>query len=634
MTTRQLAFKGPPSLAVAAGATTPNPGIAGVQVWSTTTSSILTWDGSQWAAAASGAPTSDSILAPVDMDVPNGHSWWADGFNNYGWSTSGGNGSLLGLGVAVAATPASTGLDGTFPHSTFTTTAATYQAAGMFVSERREFKRGSAAHGGFVFEALCGFEAANGCMFIGMQAGSLLYADTPANTAQAIGIGNSVGDNSLTTFRVFFGNGTAFSSTPYSRPAGTRNAPFYKVYIRVLPGASIAKMWVIDYGIAGSPEGIMALNGLEIDISSLPVAANLEPTMGVGTAGQTNARSFRGYWMKAHHWRANAPYAEAAANITGNANTATALATPRLINGVAFDGTQDITIGGGGGGSQATLILTSETPDVPAANEVVLFRRDIAGREMLAIMGPSGLDTTLQPHWGRNKVATWNPAGNGTVIVANGAAALTATGTATAANVATTNRHTRQKRLDYLVTTAAATAVAGFRYAAAQWTIGAATAGDGGFHMIFRWAPATGVATATNRCFVGMANTTAAPTDVEPSTITNIVGVGWDAADANIQIMHRGTGAITKVNLGASFPVPTTDRTESYEIALFSPPGTTQQVGWTFTNNVTGVAASGVITTNMPTNTTLLAPRGWMSVGGTSSVIGIALMSGYIESDY
>lgn len=582
MTTRQLAFKGPPSLAVAAGATTPNPGIPGVQVWSTTALSTLTWDGSQWAAPASGAPTSDSILAPVDMDVPSGHSWWADGFNNYGYTNSGGSGSLLGAGAAVAATPASTGLEGTFPHSTFTTTAATYQAAGMFVSERREFKRGSAAHGGFVFEALCGFEAANGCMFIGMQAGGLLYADTPANTAQAIGIGNSVGDNSLTTFRVFFGNGTAFSSTPYSRPAGTRNAPFYKVYIRVLPGASIAKMWVIDYGIAGSPEGIMALNGLEIDISSLPVAANLEPTMGVGTAGLTNARSFRGYWMKAHHWRANAPYAEAAANITGNANTATALATPRLINGVAFDGTQDITIGGGGGGSRAT----------------------------------------------------WNPAGNGTVIVANGAAALTATGTATAANVATTNRHTRQKRLDYLVTTAAATAVAGFRYAAAQWTIGAATAGDGGFRMIFRWAPATGVTTATNRCFVGMADTTAAPTDVEPSTITNIVGVGWDAADANIQIMHRGTGAITKVDLGASFPVPTTDRTQSYEIALFSPPGTTQQVGWTFTDNVTGATTSGVITTNMPTNTTLLAPRGWMSAGGTSSVIGIALMSGYIESDY
>jgi len=51
-------------------------------------------------------------------------------------------------------------------------------------------------------------------------------------------------------------------------------------------------------------------------------------------------------------------------------------------------------------------------------------------------------------------------------------------------------------------------------------------------------------------------------------------------------------------------------------------------------NDSTGATASGTINTNMPTNTTLLAPRGWMSVGGTSSVIGIALMSCYLETDY
>lgn len=52
------------------------------------------------------------------------------------------------------------------------------------------------------------------------------------------------------------------------------------------------------------------------------------------------------------------------------------------------------------------------------------------------------------------------------------------------------------------------------------------------------------------------------------------------------------------------------------------------------TDSVTGDTAGGTITTGLPTSTTLLAPRGWMSVGGTSSVIGIALMGGYIESDY
>lgn len=44
---------------------------------------------------------------------------------------------------------------------------------------------------------------------------------------------------------------------------------------------------------------------------------------------------------------------QASSSITGNAATATKLATARLINGVPFDGSADITISGGGGGGTA-----------------------------------------------------------------------------------------------------------------------------------------------------------------------------------------------------------------------------------------------------------------------------------------
>jgi hypothetical protein len=47
----------------------------------------------------------------------------------------------------------------------------------------------------------------------------------------------------------------------------------------------------------------------------------------------------------------------------------------------------------------------------------------------------------------------------------------------------------------------------------------------------------------------------------------------------------------------------------------------------------TGATTSGTISTNLPTTSTYLAPRGWITVGRTSSVIGIALMNLYIESD-
>jgi hypothetical protein len=297
-------------------------------------------------------------------------------------------------------------------------------------------------------------------------------------------------------------------------------------------------------------------------------------------------------------------------------------------NGGAFAGAADVTIEGG----QLRLPVIA-TPAAPAAGGLKLFGRSIANRLLPAIIGPSGLDTSLQPHFGRNRVGIWSPLGNSTTITALGMTAPTSIGTATTANVATTNRHQRTRRIDYLVTTAATTAIAGWRSAAAQWTIGAATAGDGGFHFVNRWGPATGVATATSRAFVGMM-ASLTPTDTEPSTRVNMVGMGWDAADTNIQMMHNdGSGVATKIDLGAAFPVPTADRTAYYELALFSPPGTVQEVHYEVIDLVSGATATGTITTNIPSTTQLIGPHGWMSVGGTSSVIGAALMSLYIESD-
>jgi hypothetical protein len=282
-------------------------------------------------------------------------------------------------------------------------------------------------------------------------------------------------------------------------------------------------------------------------------------------------------------------------------------------------------------GNDLTLVVA--TPTTPPAGRVKLFAKSVGGRLMPAIIGPAGMDAVLQDHLIRNPTAMWQPVGNSTTITATGASALTATGTGTAANQATTNLHTLIRRIEYLVTVAATTAVAGWRGTAGLWLVGGPAAGQGGFHFIHRFGPATGVATTTHRLFVGMANTVAAPTDVQPSTQTNFVGLGYDAADANMQMMHAGAGAATKIDLGASFPVPTADRTKAYELAMFSKPGTAQEVQYGVTDLATGATASGTISTNLPTTATFLAPRGWMSVGGTSSVIGIAHMGLSIGSD-
>lgn len=271
------------------------------------------------------------------------------------------------------------------------------------------------------------------------------------------------------------------------------------------------------------------------------------------------------------------------------------------------------------------------TPATPATDKMAVFGRKVAGRMLLAFIGPSGLDSVLQPSLARNKVAFATARGNSASVDALGML-LTAVGTATIANVATTNIHTWSRRIDYLVTVAATTAVAGFRMSTNQWGTGNA-AGLGGFHFICRWGPSTGVATATTRCFVGMSNTVAAPTDVNPSTLLNMIGMGWDNGDTNIQMMRNdGTGTATKIDLGASFPRPNTNTSQIFEIALFCAPNTTT-IYYEVTDIGSGAVATGSFSTDIPSNTTLLSPRGWMSVGGTSSVIGLAQCSVYIETD-
>lgn len=219
----------------------------------------------------------------------------------------------------------------------------------------------------------------------------------------------------------------------------------------------------------------------------------------------------------------------------------------------------------------------------------------------------------------------------GTSFTGLGVASPTVVGTATAATIAVTNKHTYYPRVEALVTVASTTAVAGWRWTATQVGVGGASSDLGGFRCTMIWGPATGVATTTNRAFCGLAPV-GTPTDVEPSSQTNGIWMGWDAADTNIQIMcNDGTATATKVDLGASFPVPTVDRTSIYKLDLYSPKGTTQSVQWRVTDMVSGAVATGTQTTDLPATSTLIAPKVWMSVGGTSSVIGVALMSVYLD---
>jgi hypothetical protein len=219
--------------------------------------------------------------------------------------------------------------------------------------------------------------------------------------------------------------------------------------------------------------------------------------------------------------------------------------------------------------------------------------------------------------------AIW-PQGNNTTV-GNVGCAVSGTGTVTARNWASTNLYSRTKALDVLVTVAASTAVAGMRIGVSQFT-----ASDG-FRLVYRWGQATGTSVSTKRGFCGMRAAAGAPTDVQPSSITDMVGMGWDAADSNIQFMtNDSSGTATKVDTGIARP--SADATDVYEIELYAPPGGAS-ILWTIKNLTTGAIATGSATTDLPTSTTALQPMCCTSVGGTSGVTGVTVFTMYCESE-
>jgi hypothetical protein len=342
--------------------------------------------------------------------------------------------------------------------------------------------------------------------------------------------------------------------------------------------------------------------------------------------------------------RANHTGTQTAATISDFATSADARIAAASINALAdvvvnapatgqvikFNGTNwindtDATAAGGGGQSAIQFQEEGATLGTGGTVDTINFK----GSGVVASRTGNTLTVDAKRYF---REAVVRPIPNSATITSIGCA-VSATGTATSAIPAATSVAAQQGKVEYLVTTAAANAVAGFRLGALSVWRGNA-AGLGGFRCRMRWGNATGAATATNRAFCGLANSIAAPTDVEPSSLANMIGMGWDAADTNIQLMSNdAAGVATKIDLGASFPVPVTDRSAVYDIELYCAANDTK-IDYAITNVVTGVVAAGSVTVDLPTATALLAPRGWISVGGTSSVIGFALMSLMLESDY
>lgn len=279
--------------------------------------------------------------------------------------------------------------------------------------------------------------------------------------------------------------------------------------------------------------------------------------------------------------------------------------------------------------------LQSSDPIPPPVGKMRLYAKPIAGRSLPRFIGSSGLDSFLQPFLARNKIGYWCPPGNATTTPGVlGYTAPTVVGTATTRAVAVTNQLTRMRRLGY-VSAAATGSLASIRVATAQITTGSGS-GLGGFFKITRFAISDAATVAGARMFVGISATTSAPSNVEPSTLLNCIGVGHGAANSNLFIYYGGSSAQTPIDLGVDFPANTLSA-DAYELALFAPPSIAGTVYYEVTRLNTGHVATGTLTGSgvaLPASNTLMTYMwAYRTNNATALAVGLDLISDYIETD-
>ena len=261
-----------------------------------------------------------------------------------------------------------------------------------------------------------------------------------------------------------------------------------------------------------------------------------------------------------------------------------------------------------------------------AVNGVKLYGRNKAGRTDLACIDRNLSPYAFQAAIASSSVALFSAHGNGTTVTVIGLG-NTATG-ATTRNVAATNNFTMTKRIGYQTASPAGNS-AGTRSGLLQYCMGGL--GFGGFYFVSRFGVSQ--ANAQSRFFVGMYGTAAAIGNVDPSTLTNVIGFGKDSLDINYQLIYGGS-TVTKVNLGIA---GNTAGVIYVEVALFVE-SNTNVIGYSIQDlTLGGSLVSGTVTgtfgITIPATTTLLSPQVWVNNGGTGSAAALDLSTIYIETN-
>jgi hypothetical protein len=284
--------------------------------------------------------------------------------------------------------------------------------------------------------------------------------------------------------------------------------------------------------------------------------------------------------------------------------------------------------------SAGTTALTT-----PTGSNLKLVNRTVAGRQMLAEQAPDGGEYLIMPHLGRRQTGLWIPAGNATTVPGVfGITAPTAIGTATARTIMTSNLANRMRRIGYPSSSVAGN-FGGIRINAAQFSCGSGTPADGsGVFAMMRWVESDAAPVSGRREFIGLANGLGAPSNVEPNTLTNVVGICQLSTDATQYYWYAaGSSAQTAVAIGTGIGAPAGNSTTAWELTIWAPSAIANTFKLQLTNLSTGVTSTTSFTgaaTVVPQSTTLLNVLMWACNNATAAAVGIDVCTLFLETEF
>lgn len=186
--------------------------------------------------------------------------------------------------------------------------------------------------------------------------------------------------------------------------------------------------------------------------------------------------------------------------------------------------------------------------------------------------------------------------------------------------------------INIVTLSAAAGQDAGHGIAGLHWGRGSAS-GCGGFRFTF--VVGTKSAVAAQSAFWGLQSTNTSFNSpfnyntTNPDQQVDCVGVGYNTGETNLYIMHNdSSGACTRVNLGANFPV---NATSLYRCEFWCATGSSATIFYKITRLDDGTTAEGELTSDLPTAGTGMGPRFVVANRATASAATLVLVCAALQ---